>query len=101
MIYKATIKNYFINKKLFKMKKIGKLKLNQVTKNSLCNEELISLKGGYEGYDCCACGCNGPSSWFDNMNANSAAGYGDTMGGAWTCFDWIDPDHYYSITDCS
>ncbi len=60
------------------MKKLGKIKLNQLSKNEIGAKEKSKLLGG-QG-DCsgdCACGCDQQS--FDNTtvnkNANEAGGY--------------------------
>ncbi|MDP3443580.1 MAG: TIGR04149 family rSAM-modified RiPP [Ignavibacteria bacterium] len=57
------------------MKKLGKLKLNQLSKAVMEDRELINLRGGYTT---CTCGCcyegNGGSSTIDNAIANSSAG---------------------------
>lgn len=57
------------------MKKIGKLKLNQLSKAVMEDRELINLRGGYYA---CTCGCcyqgNGGSSTNDNAIANSSEG---------------------------
>lgn len=82
------------------MEKLRKLKLNQISKNSLCSEELVSLKGGYEGYECCACGCNGPSGNYENRDANSAAGYSTTQGDPWVCIDWYSLTQWYEVEHC-
>ena len=42
------------------MKKLGKLEINPG--KLMKKEELISLKGGYGGYDYC-CWCIGPTYW--------------------------------------
>jgi natural product precursor len=59
------------------MKKIGSLKLNQINKTALKKREMNILKGGV----CCTCGCVGPSSAWDNGNANVAGGYSSPGGG--------------------
>jgi natural product precursor len=55
------------------MKKIGKLKLNQLSKSELEKREMNFLKGGG-----CYCGCyyqgQGGSQTVDNRNANVAGG---------------------------
>lgn len=53
------------------MKNIGKLKLTQLSKAELGKRELNRLVGGE---NCCACGCHGPSSSYDNYTANINGG---------------------------
>ena len=54
------------------MKKISKLKLNQLSKNDMEKREMNNLRGR-EG-PCCGCGCHysgsGGSSAYDNLNEN-------------------------------
>ena len=45
-----------------------------------------SLLGGCLGWHC-GCGCHGPSSTYDNQNANAANGYG-SVGGNIICWCW-------------
>lgn len=56
------------------MKKLSKLKLNQLVQSDLEKKEMSSILGGS---NCCVCGCkhaqNGGSSTADNGNANNAA----------------------------
>lgn len=61
------------------MKKLIKLKLNQLCNSELKKREMNTIKGG----KCCVCGCRGISSDWDNGNANVAHGYepADGMGG--------------------
>lgn len=63
----------------FTMKKLIKLKLNQLCNSELKKREMNTIKGG----KCCVCGCRGISSDWDNGNANVAHGYepADGMGG--------------------
>ena len=51
------------------MKKICKLKLNQLSKNDMEKREMNNLRGGG---DCCGCGCHWDSSAYDNLNENFA-----------------------------
>lgn len=53
------------------MKKLIKLKLNQLCNSELKKREMNTIKGG----KCCVCGCRGISSDWDNGNANVAHGY--------------------------
>lgn len=55
------------------MKTIGKLKLTQLSKTELSKREQNRIVGGV---NCCICGCHGPSSSFDNYNANISGGSG-------------------------
>ena len=66
------------------MKKIGKLKLNQLNKaefEKAAMKELIG--GGYPG--CCQCGCPGPSSTYWNDYFNTAEGSSSGTSGNCTC----------------
>lgn len=66
------------------MKKIERLKLNQLSKTELERRELNNLKGGT---NCCICGCQGPSGSVDNSNANIAGNkYSPDGGGAYGQF---------------
>ena len=56
------------------MKELKRLKLVQLSKEELKSKEMNILKGGND--DCCGCG-HGPA----NNQANSAAGYGSSIGG--------------------
>ncbi len=67
------------------MKKIERLKLNQLSRDELKKRELNQIKGG-DGL-CCGCGCHyfgdGGSSIADNWTANHANGqtsYGGDLG---------------------
>ena len=51
------------------MKKLGKIKLDQLNKAELSEKELNRLLGGE---NCCLCACAGPSGPVDNFNANVA-----------------------------
>ena len=51
------------------MKKLGKIKLDQLNKAELSEKELNRLLGGE---NCCLCACAGPSGPVDNFNANIA-----------------------------
>ena len=68
------------------MKKIGKLKLTQLSKADLEKREMQQLVGG----NCCGCGCNGPSSNVDNANANWNLGISQSYGGEKLCACWGD-----------
>ena len=48
------------------MKKLGKIKLDQLNKAELSEKELNRLLGGE---NCCLCACAGPSGPVDNFNA--------------------------------
>ena len=63
------------------MKKLGKIKLNQLSKVELEKRALKFFVGG----NCCGCGCNGPSSDFDNLNANYKSNYTQSYGGENYC----------------
>lgn len=66
------------------MKKLGKIKLNQLNKAELSERELNRLLGGT---NCCLCGCRGSSSNGQNGAANTAggtSGYYPGDGGAGT-----------------
>ena len=52
--------------------KLKNLKLAQLSKAELSQRELNRLVGGA---NCCICGCQGPSSSFDNRDANTRYGY--------------------------
>ena len=63
------------------MKKLNSIKLAQLNEQKLSKREMNRLAGGAPG-DCCLCGCQGPSSSFDNKNANIAGGlYTPNSGG--------------------
>lgn len=66
------------------MKKLSKLRLNQISKVSLNERQMNVIRGGDP---CCGCGCHGPSSTVDNQNANAANGYG-SVGGSTYCWCW-------------
>jgi natural product precursor len=63
------------------MKKLSKIKLNQLNKSLMEKRELLNfLGGGYGAGSCCGCGCafygsGGGSSAMDNGSANFAQGY--------------------------
>ena len=65
------------------MKKLTKIKLNQLCKAELNSREMAQLTGGL----CCGCGCHGPSSTKENQDANAASGYG-SIGGNKICWCW-------------
>ena len=54
------------------MKKIGKLKLNQLSKAELEKREMNSLKGG----SACVCTCYNPNGGYADTNSISSANYG-------------------------
>lgn len=66
------------------MKNLKKLSLIQKGSKEFSSKEMLKLRGGD---DCCGCGCNGPSSDYDNQNANWDSGYGQSSGGAEYCYD--------------
>ncbi len=65
------------------MKKIGKLKLNQLSKAELEKHEMKNVLGGTPSG--CQCGCGGPSSVGDNCSANGSYGYTETYGTPQCC----------------
>ena len=60
------------NLKNKKMKKLGKLKLNQFSKAELEKREMNALKGGCS----CACPCAGGDQWTNAMDKKSSTNYG-------------------------
>lgn len=60
------------------MKELKQIKLTQLSKAELSKKEMNKVLGGGS---CCACGCQGPSSSFDNANANQALGIMGPGGG--------------------
>lgn len=64
------------------MKKLGKLKLNQLSSAELNEQEMNTLRGG-SGSCCCGCGYagSGGSSSSSNSSANSSYGYSQSYGG--------------------
>ena len=58
------------------MKKLGKIKLNQLSKAEMEKRELSKLMGGEN----CECGCAGPSSTYWNSTTNDDYGYSDSYG---------------------
>lgn len=60
------------------MKKLGKIKLDQLNKAELSEKELNRFLGGE---NCCLCACAGPSGPVDNFNANVA---GSLYSPSWT-----------------
>jgi hypothetical protein len=101
MINKAIL-DFFLIKKVYKMKKIGKLSINP--EKVIKNEELVNLRGGSYGGTCdgvvtcsggnsayfCAClsavgawcGCYSSEEWADTW-----AGVGWCELGAWECYE--------------
>jgi natural product precursor len=77
------------------MKKLEKLKLNQLSKAEMEKREMNHLKGG----DCCGCGCHytgsGGSSAYHNLNANQANGY-HSYGGDIGCSYKPGPGYDYT-----
>ena len=63
------------------MKKLSKIKLNQLNKSLMKKRELINLTGGsgYGAGECCGCGCHywnqGGSSAYGNGSENFNHGY--------------------------
>lgn len=53
------------------MRKLNKVKLNQLNEAELSERELNRLLGGTR---CCICGCQGPSGSNDNFSANINGG---------------------------
>ncbi len=73
------------------MKKLGKIKLNQLNKAEMKKREMSYLIGG----ECCGCGCNGSSSTSANANANWNNGYSSSYGGGEKrCQCWDDNSHW-------
>lgn len=70
--------NECLIKILMTMKKLGKIKLDQLNKAELSEKELNRLLGGE---NCCLCACAGPSGPVDNFNANVA---GSLYSPSWT-----------------
>lgn len=64
---------YSKTKFLLTMKKLSKIKLNQLANVDLNLHEMDILRGGGTHRNCC-CGCNGPYSSSDNSSANNARG---------------------------
>ena len=60
------------------MKKLGKLKLNQISKADMEKREMNLLRGGDR---CCICGCRGSSSNSENSGANIRGGAGGYVPG--------------------
>ena len=69
------------------MKNLSKIKLNQLSKVELEKREQQKLLGGGS---CCGCGCNGPSSTWDNAVANWNNKLPDSEGGEKMCACWGD-----------
>ena len=69
------------------MKKLERLKLNQLSREELKKRELNQIKGGTG--ECCGCGCyyqfEQGSSTSDNYSANIAQGYSISYGGNVAC----------------
>ena len=64
------------------MKKLGKIKLDQLNKAELSEKELNRLLGGE---NCCLCACAAASGPVDNFNANVA--------GSLYCPSWTGGTH--------
>ncbi len=79
-----------INNKCYKliifiiMKKIGKLKLNQLSKADFMKRQMSAFCGGGSP-GCCQCGCGGPSGICENWSANNLEGYNQSLGGGEIC----------------
>ena len=73
------------------MKKLSKLKLNQLSQAQLDEHEMNVLKGGGTPGDCC-CACKyvnyGGSSSADNDAANNAEG---KRSPGYDCYDYVAP----------
>ncbi len=54
------------------MKKLNKIKLNQLNKDELEKRQMNSIYGGCSSH--CGCGCAAGSGTYDNGNANYAGG---------------------------
>jgi natural product precursor len=66
------------------MKKLNRLKMTQLSKADLEARQMNAVRGG----TCCGCDCHGPSSTYDNQNANAHYGY-DSIGGNVVCWCWV------------
>lgn len=55
------------------------LKLNKINNNQLSDKQMKEINGGCTHY--CTCGCAGPSSSYDNGNANYYGGLHSPGGG--------------------
>lgn len=66
------------------MKKLLKLKLNQLRDSNLSNNEMRSLLGGGDYDSPCTCSCywegNGGSATADNAETNARTGYSSSQG---------------------
>ncbi|GEM_PF-6151823 len=60
--------NYFIHLIINKMKKIGKLKLNRLSKNALDERQQNALKGGVAGCICVGCVCPGDVAVMESID---------------------------------
>jgi len=70
------------------MKKLEKLKLNQISKAEMGKREMNFISGGTDDDNSCNCGCGGSSTTMDNRDANAVYGYQDSPGdggGTVTC----------------
>ncbi len=77
------------------MKKLGKLKLNQISKADLEKKEMNYLTGGDNSI--CACACSGTSSTVQNDTANDSYGYGGSGTGGdcrCACSPWLGENYY-------
>lgn len=63
------------------MKKLSKLKLNELSKTEIEKRELSKLLGGEN----CECGCAGTSSSNANFNANYENDYSQSGGDPYLC----------------
>ena len=68
------------------MKKLSSIKLAQLNEQELSKREMNRLVGG-NSEKCCVCGCQGPSSSFDNFDYNDAKGLYTPTGGGFN-YDW-------------
>ena len=68
------------------MKKLSKLKLNQLSSSELNERELSLLLGGAGN---CCCGCNGPSSTSANSSANNAKDLSSPGCGSGNGYEWM------------
>lgn len=77
------------------MKKLSRLKLNQLSMADLEKKEMSILKGG----GCCACACAGPSPSATNSSTNDAYDYGQSGGGGNCACECCGDDYDLVIID--